>query len=296
MAKKFELNFPKAISEFESALKTFQLQKVVYRRLFRAKGLEFNSYRKFEPDDDAALIDWKASLRANDLLAREYIEEGDKEIYFILDVSNSMLFGSNKKLKSEYAAEMFAALAHLILTSRDKVGLIMFSNNLVKIIRPGNGLKHFFILSKFVSNPELYGGGMDLEQALLEVFKLVQSSYAAVIIISDFIHIKTNFARILRMISLKYETIALMVRDKFDEELPNIAQQLVIQDPYSKKQLVIDQKLVSKRYNENALRQKQKMEKIFQESGVDYLDLKIDKSFVIPLVAFLKSRAREAIA
>ena len=67
---KLKVNFPRAIAEFENAMQKFPVKKILYKNIFRGKGLEFDSYRDFQPDDDASLIDWKASLRSNKILTR----------------------------------------------------------------------------------------------------------------------------------------------------------------------------------------------------------------------------------
>ena len=121
MEPKLKVDFAKVVSELERVMKKFKLKRILYRTIFRGKGLEFDRYRDFNPDEDASSIDWKASLKANTLLARQYIEERDLDFYFVVDVSNSMMFGSSDKLKAEYAAEIVAALGHLILNSNDNL-------------------------------------------------------------------------------------------------------------------------------------------------------------------------------
>ena len=135
---KFLVNFPQKISEFQAALQRFPVKKILYNVMFQGRGLEFDSYRDFSSGDDASLIDWRATLRSNNLLAKKYIEERNLNIYFLLDVSNSMLFGSGNKLKAEFAAEFVAAVSHLIAGSGDNVGLVMFNEKIVKIVRPSN--------------------------------------------------------------------------------------------------------------------------------------------------------------
>ena len=131
---KLVINFPRAISQFESAMHKFPVKKILYKSVFRGRGLEFESYRLHGDDDDVSLIDWKASLRANEMLAKQYVEERRLNVYFLVDVSNSMLFGSSDKLKAEFTAEFVASLSHLVVGSGDNIGLVMFSDEVVKII------------------------------------------------------------------------------------------------------------------------------------------------------------------
>ena len=88
--RQFNINFSSAVSQFERVIKKFQIKKIVYKTVFRGKGLEFESYRNIEPDDDAMMIDWKASLRADKLLAKQYIEERNLDIFFLLWNSQTM--------------------------------------------------------------------------------------------------------------------------------------------------------------------------------------------------------------
>ncbi|MDP2947030.1 MAG: DUF58 domain-containing protein, partial [Nanoarchaeota archaeon] len=155
---KFLMNFSRSVNDFESAIRKFPIKKVLYKTIFRGKGLEFDSYKSVSPDDDASTIDWKATLRSNELLAKKYIEERDMNFYFIVDVGSSMLFGSGDKLKAEYAAEIISALSHLVIGTRDKAGLILFSDKVVGVLPPLNSKNQFFLLTRMLSDSDLYGG------------------------------------------------------------------------------------------------------------------------------------------
>ena len=126
--RKLNIDIAGAISEFDAAAKEFELKEKIYKILFRGKGLEFESYREYSPEDDAEEIDWKASMRGGKILVKRYIEERDLGIVFMIDVSENMVLGSHEKLKCEYAAELIGALAHLILNSNDKIGFMFFSD------------------------------------------------------------------------------------------------------------------------------------------------------------------------
>jgi uncharacterized protein (DUF58 family) len=291
MEKKFQLDFEKTISQFEQALKRFQTRKVIYKSVFRGKGLEFDSYRNFEPDEDASMIDWRASLRANKLLAREYIEERDLNIYFILDVSSSMLFGSQKKLKAEYVAELIAAMSHLIVNSGDSAGLIMFNNDLVKLIRATKSKDQFYLITKFLSYPSLYGGNINFKNVFDKILGGLIPPLSIVIIISDFINLNQNFEKQLKILGTKFETMGFMVRDPLDNSLPETNYQIVLQDPSSNRQMLVDTAIAAEEYKMSSLHQKNMVKKLFSESGIDLLELHTDQPFVLPIASFLKTRA-----
>ena len=289
---KFLVNFPKVIAEFENAMHKFPVKKILYKVIFQGRGLEFDSYRSFSFDDDASLIDWRASLRANNLLAKKYIEERELNIYFLVDVSNSMLFGSMNKLKAEFVAEFVVSFGHLVLSSGDKIGLVMFSDDVVKILRPSRGKNQFALFMKFLSDSSFYGGGFDLNKGIEHVLRMSNSPYTVFILVSDFIKIKKNSARELRLIGSKFETLAVMIRDPLDENLPKTKYQFSVQDPYSGRQMILDPDIAAKRYRKNVVRQKEMMKEIFKHSRIDLLELVTDKGPVIPFSTFLKQRAR----
>ncbi len=290
---KFLVDFPRAIARFENTMHKFPVKKILYKTIFRGRGLEFDSYRTFGPEDDASLIAWMASLRSNELLAKKYIEERDLNVYFLVDVSNSMLFGSANKLKAEYVAEFVVSLSHLIIGSGDKIGLIMFSDEVVKILHPSRGKNQFALFAKFLSDSSLYGGGFNLSKAIGHALQITKSPYTVFILVSDFIKTRKDSDRDFRLMGSKFETLAVMVRDQMDEEMPKTKYQFSIQDPYSGRQMILDPEVVAKKYKQNAIKQKGTMKKLFKYAKIDLLELMTDKDFVMPVSIFLKKRAKE---
>jgi len=290
----FAVNFPKAIAEFENAMHKFPVKKILYKNIFRGKGLEFDSYRVFQPDDDASLIDWKASLRSNQILAKKYIEERELNVYFLVDVSNSMLFGSGKQLKAEYTAEFVASLSHLILGSGDKIGLVMFNDDVVKVLWPARTKNQFALFSKYLGDASLYGGGFDISKAINHVLQTVKSPYTIFILVSDFIRTKISDLENLKLMGNRFESLAVMVRDRLDEELPNVNYQFAVQDPYSGKQMVLDPTIARGRYRKRSLSQKENIRDMMKKSRIDLMELSTDKNFVIAVSAFLRGRAMGA--
>lgn len=292
MPKELKMDFGRAVSEFKATMSNFPIKKTLYRVLFRGKGIEFDSYRKFDSNnEDYTMIDWKASLRANDLLARQYIEEKDLDIYFVIDASNSMLFGSGRQLKAEYVGEMVAAMSYVIAESGDNVGLIFFTDKIIQILRPGRGRNQFGLVTKFLSDTKIYGGDFDMRVVIDYILQTINSSYSVFVLFSDFIRTHKDCERHLRLLGARFETMAVMIRDPLDESLPDTPYQLIIQDPYSNEQMVIDSVLAAARYKSQVLKQKAVMRELFKNSGIDLLELNTSVSFVLPMVSFLRERA-----
>jgi uncharacterized protein (DUF58 family) len=288
--KNLNLDIGKSVSELEEIMKQFMIKKIIYKIIFRGKGLEFDSYRDYSPDDDAVDIDWRASQRCNKLLVKQYIEERDLKIMFIIDVGDNMVFGSTDKIKCEYAAELSAALSHLIMNYGDRIGFAFFSENTKKIIMPKQGKKQFNLFVDELSNPVNYGDVSNIDNTLDFLIDFLDKSISVVVLVSDFIKISQKTKTLLELFAGKFETIGIMVRDPLDEKMPFQKEEVVLEDAYSHEQMIVDPSLVKKTYDENARQQEESVKKIFKDSGIDFLELTTDKPFAPYLAEFLKER------
>ncbi len=288
--RKLNTNMPAAVSELEGILKRFMIRKILYKIIFRGKGLEFDAYRDYAPDDDALMIDWKASRRANKLLVKQYIEERDLKILFIIDVSDNMVFGSTPKLKCEYAAEVAAALAHLILISGDKVGYIFYNSGKVKDVPYKPGTKQFYYLVNDLNNAAYYGGISDLKSLLDDLVIHLDRGTSSVMIFSDFINLDKSCEESLRNFCAMFETVAVMIRDPRDMDMPNVQGEVILENPATKRQILIDPSVVREHYKKFAFEQKEFVKHMFTSHGADFLGLTTDKSFAPEVATFLKAR------
>lgn len=292
-AERLNLDVPGSISDFESVMREFLIRRVIYNIIFRGKGLEFDGYRNFSPEDDAGEIDWKASVRSNKLLVKQYIEERKIKIMFVIDVGDNMVFGSQEKLKCEYAAEMAVALSHLIINSNDKVGFILFSDKIVKTIMPELGLKQFNLFVDFLSSSQMYGGSSKIDEVLDYLINYLDESIKVVIFVSDFIKLNQNLFKKLELISTKFEIMALMVKDPLDMVLPDFGKEVIFEDPATHEQMIINPRIAKKTYEKNAFEQEKIVMNIFKNCDVDVLKLTTDKPFAEPLARFLKERVEK---
>jgi uncharacterized protein (DUF58 family) len=289
MERKLNIDIAGAVSELEMLVKRVLPRNVMYK-LSLSKGLEFDGYRDYTPNDDAALIDWKASIRGKKVLARKYIEERDLKFIFIIDVSDNMVFGSTEKLKCEYTAEFAAALAHLILATGDRVGFYLFNEDIVKSRPPELGNRQFDIFVDYISNPSDYGGVSDLNKALGSIIETIDRETSMVFIISDFINIDENYKRKLNILSNLFETVAIVVRDPLDKTLPGIDKEVVIENTGTGEKLLINLKVAKSIYETNANNQLNLVKNIFEDCNIDFLELSTDKSASVEIAGFLKER------
>ncbi|HIH31771.1 TPA: DUF58 domain-containing protein [Candidatus Woesearchaeota archaeon] len=257
---------------------------------FKGHGMEFSGYRSYQYGDDASLIDWKASLRSKSLLIKEFEEEKTVNVYFMLDVSNSMLFGSTKKFKAEYAAEIVSSLAFAILRSGDSVGLSLFNEKLVTRLPLNVGKKMHYMIVKDLSNVNNYGGNFNLGKSLNLLFSVIKGR-SVVIIVSDFLGLDEKWFKYLRIASQKYEVIGIMIRDPRDRELPAESGQYLLEDPYTGETLYVDVKQYAKAYKEFVEKEEKEIEKHFKATRSDLLKLTTNMDFAKEVIKFFRRRA-----
>ena len=287
---KLKINTTPSLQRLDLVVKGFVNTKFIgnYASAFKGQGLEFADYRMYTQNDDAGKIDWKASNRARKLLVKEFVEERNLNIYFILDVSSTMFIGSTNRLKCEYAAELVSSFAHTVLKSGDFVGLIMFSDKVAKQVMPNNGMKQYQILSESLSNLSFYGGGSEIGKILDNSLKFIEQN-SLVILISDFIT-TDNYEKSLKLAGKKFDLICISVRDPIDMELPSGIGEVLVEDPISRETMLISPNKYKKSYAKETRKQINTVEKTFRRAGADFLSLYTDKPFIKELVTFFKRR------
>ncbi len=288
--RRLNVDIATSISEFLSVMKEFRLRRDFYKIIFRGKGLEFEAYRDFAPDDDASSIDWKASSRAQKLLVKQYKEERDLKIMFLIDVGSSMVFGSTEKLKCEFVTELSAAFTKLIMEANDRVGFFLFNDNVRYFIEPKGGERHFQFLVDILSQAETYGGVTNIDKALDFAMRYLNKSISSVILISDFLKVSRETEKKISLLSNQFETIIIRVRDPLDITLPDIEGEITLENPLTHEQVIVNPRVARRTYEKYAWEQAKLVEEMFKKSQVDYLDLVTDKPFSIPLALFLKER------
>ena len=268
------------------------IKSVFYKRIFGGKGMEFDSYRDYSGNDDSSLIDWKATMKNNsEPLVKQYIEERDLSIFFLIDVGDNMVLGSGEKLKNEVVAEISSSLAHLVLVAGDKAGFALYSDKTRVIKRPSAGINQFYSFVKEITNVKNYGGKSDLVQAI-KFIRPYLKEVSAVFIISDFLRIDDQCFSELKKFMIQKETIGIMVRDINDNQISDIQNEIVVEDIDSGEQMLINPGLIRQDYEKNALEQKQKVLDTFKKTGSDILELYTNRDFIVPIVNFLKKRVK----
>jgi uncharacterized protein (DUF58 family) len=262
-----------------------------WNTIFKGQGMEFAGYRSYTFGDDASKIDWSASLRANEILVRELEEFHNFNIFFLIDVSDSMLTSSTGKLKAEYAAELAFSLSYSIMRSGDALGMGMFTDKLVSKLSPNLGKGTYYNMIKELTNPGNYGGNFDFVQALKYVQSFLKER-SLVIIISDFLGMKEGWNRYLNILSGRYDLIGIMIRDPRDLNLPKHGGEFILRDPYSDEKLLVDSTQYGKIYHEEATKNETFVRNSFEKSKLGFVSLKTNEDYHEHIIDYFRKRMR----
>lgn len=215
----------------QEVLRKIKEIEIIARRLVSSKtigaassaqkgtGFEFDQLREYQPGDDVRSIDWNSSARTQKLLVKQYIEERNRTIYIVLDVSPSMVFASTEKQKNELAHQIAALIALIGNYGKDKVGLILFGQ-IVELHRPARtGRAHTWQLIHDIFTIRALGKETNIDMAL-HVLNQVKNKNIIVFLISDFI--QAGFEQSLKIAAFKHEVVAIRVVDHHELELPDV--------------------------------------------------------------------------
>lgn len=270
-----------------------------YSSAFKGSGLEFDQIREYQMGDDVRFIDWNSSAKMNKMMVKQFIEERDRTIIIAIDVSGSTRYSSTFELRQDTIAQISSALAFIAEESKDKVGILFFSDRIEKWIPPKHGNMHIGSILEhiFTLKPESYK--TNLEEPFKFLINLKQRN-AVVFMISDWFHPgDTDYTKLLKVARVEYDFIAIRLLDKRERSFPDIGL-LDIQDPETGDIVTLDTskaKVPKKTKNLNLFLAARALDekKMFDKYRIDFLDLTIGKPFVHELVTFFQKRIRRQI-
>lgn len=261
-----------------------------YNMLFRGSGVEFAGLRDYvQGEDDATRIDWKSSLRANKLYVKQYEEEKNLDVYILVDVSASMLFGTQDKLKSEYAAIVAGSLAFAAIDSGDSIGFGMFSDTMKISVPPLGDISQYYLMLRNLVDPRMYGGQCNFETALSHVLNSI-SEKSALFIVSDFIGIGDKWTDSFKAVCGKLDSVfGIMVRDKADSHLPEGVGNIRLEDPFIEGNvLTMNLDRANKDYEHEAALQEARIQREFNNVGAGFVKVYTDEPFAKPVVKYIQ--------
>src|SRR3954470_20924936 len=191
-----------------------------YHSAFHGRGIEFSQVREYQPGDDIRSIDWNVTARSGTPHVKEFVEERDLTVIVAVDLSGSMGFGSVDWRKCDIAAELAAVFAFAAVQNSDRIGLLLFADNVVKYVPPRRGRPQAQVIVRMAVDAAMRGGtgvanidraGMFLEEVI--------SKRSVVIVVSDFLDFA--FERTLKRLNRKHDVIAVAVEDPREERFPD---------------------------------------------------------------------------
>jgi uncharacterized protein (DUF58 family) len=272
-----------------------------YHSVFKGQGMNFDEVREYQPGDDVRAIDWNVTARMNHPFIKKFVEERELTLMLVVDVSGSGLFGSRDQSKRELAAEIASVLAFSAIRNNDKVGLILFSDEVEKFIPPRKGRSHVLRVIREVLFFEPARRGTDLNEALEFVMR-VQSHKAIVTVISDFItsvdggKLPRALQTSLRMANRKHDVVAVQITDKHELELPALGR-LILEDAETGEILEVNTGSASGR-DAFALRQQKQIAELakqFRSSGIDSIQLRTNEIYGATLGRFFETREKRRL-
>lgn len=261
-----------------------------YHSAFKGRGMAFSEVREYQYGDDVRDIDWNVTARHNKAYIKVFEEERELTSMLLIDVSNSLGFGSVNMLKRDYVTEIAATLAFSAIQNNDKIGVIFFSDKIEKFIPPKKGKKHILFIIRELINFEADNFRTDLQMVLKYLTNVIKKRCTA-FVISDFIDNK-EFKDALTIANRKHDIVAVQVYDKLETSLPNVGL-MKVEDSENGAERWIDtsSKKVRSHYEKWWNTRQTKMLDSFNRSRVDSVSVRTDEDYVKALLLLFKKRS-----
>ncbi len=265
-----------------------------YHSTFKGQGVEFDEVRPYTVGDDVRTIDWNVTARMGVPYIKRFSEERELTVLFMVDVSGSQGYGSRGRSKMELSAEVTALLALTAIRNQDKIGLVLFSDRIVKYIPPRKGRDSVMRLVREVLAAEDGAeGGTDLAEALRFV-NSVQKRRAVVFVVSDFLADEAGFEKLLRATARRHDVVCVPVSDPAESDLPDVGL-VELEDPETGELVLVDTSSPSVRraFAGKASEDRESLKRFFMKTGIDTMTLATDRPYIEEVRALFKRRARK---
>ncbi|MCF8242710.1 MAG: DUF58 domain-containing protein [Melioribacteraceae bacterium] len=261
-----------------------------YHSVFKGRGMEFSEVREYQVGDDIRSIDWNVTARFGHPFIKIFEEERELTVMLLVDLSGSLAFGTIEKTKQQIAAELSAILAFSAMKNNDKVGLILFTDQIEKFISPRKGRSHVLRIIREVLSFEPRGNETDLKAAL-EYFHHTIKKKSIAFLISDFID--EGYDKILRIVGKKHDLISIILQDRREKDLPRSGL-MKLRDAETGKIRYIDtsSKVIQDYFRKKNNEIETKRNQLLLSSGIDSINVDTGHSYIKPLIDFFKIREK----
>ena len=264
-----------------------------YHSVFKGHGMEFEEVREYLPGDEVRSIDWNVTARFGHPYIKKFKEERELTVMLIVDVSASGQFGSVRQTKNELAAELAAVLAFSAIRNNDKVGLIMFTDQIEKYVPPKKGRRHVLRVIREILAFQPKGRGTNLKAAL-DYLNHVQTRRAVTFVLSDFqVEDEDAVRKKLRVASKRHDVVALSLRDPREEELPAVGL-VELRDAETDERALLDtfDRHVREQFAAKSRLRLEGLRRMLRSASVDHVEIRCETDYMLPLIKFFKMRER----
>jgi len=261
-----------------------------YHSSFKGRGMTFSEVRQYQFGDDVRGIDWNVTARYNEPYVKVFEEERELTMMLMADVSGSEHFGTSNQFKKDVVTEIAATLAFSATQNNDKVGLILFSDDIELFIPPKKGKGHVLrIIRELIEfKPKSKKTNIDVA---LKFLSSVLKKRAIVFMLSDFMD--DDYEKSAKIAGSKHDLTGIRVYDKHDEEIPDLGMVPMLDAETNSLQLVnTSSKNVRTNYKANALRLTDFFMNTFKRSGAGVINTRVDESYVKKLLGYFKYKGR----
>lgn len=261
-----------------------------YQSAFKGRGMEFSEVREYTFGDDIRQIDWNVTARNGKPYIKVFEEEREQTLMLCVDISPSGFFGSRSQTKMELAIEICAVMAFSAIKNSDKVGLVLFSDKIEKVVPPKKGKTHVLRLIRELYTTKPTGTKTSISEALSYVNRLLNRT-SIIVLASDFQD--QSFDKQHRITARKHDLVNLVINDSLEDELPNIGLVPLV-DAETGRQTIVDtsSNRVRAAYQEKIMQQKIALREYFVKNKMDSIDVYTNESYMKPLINFFQRRIK----
>jgi len=260
-----------------------------YHSVFKGQGMAFSEVRGYQAGDEIRTIDWNVTARMGAPFVKVFDEERELSVMLLVDASGSGDFGTVEQMKGEIAVEICALLAFSAIQNNDRVGLIIFTDEVETYVPPKKGKKHVLRVIRELLYFQPGHKRTNVAEAL-DYLNRLSVRRSVVFLVSDFR--SSTFESALRAAKRKHDVIGISVRDPREETLPDVGI-VELEDAETGEEVLLDTSDAETRqiFEESFKRESRTRAEMFRSIGVDTIDVTTEKPYVDPLMRFFKTRA-----
>lgn len=259
-----------------------------YHSTFKGRGMTFSEVRQYQFGDDVRNIDWNVTARYNEPYVKVFEEERELTMMLMVDVSGSEFFGTTNQFKKEIITEISATLAFSAMQNNDKVGLVLFSDEVELYIPPKKGKSHVLRIIRELLEFKPKSNKTNIAEALKYLTNVMKKK-AIVFVLSDFID--DDYKKTLKITGNKHDVTGIRVYDEREENIPNLGMVQMQDAETGTLQLINTQsKKVRMAYGEHHRQMVNYFQETFSKSGCGVISCRVDESYVKKMLGYFKRR------